>query len=170
MLLQKTSYIKDKSEPAIYVRYMRSRLYTKLIRCSPYKLIMLQLRCFMFCAFELFARSTQYRTNVFGHCIIQYRKAIQKYDATVRSSCGVGTEIFRDCSLFSSRSFFLYCILFQYGGQTKGFFSCTGIVNNKSESSDEVNSLSGLFGGRYRFRFGFIRHFLHVFIFIKLRT
>ena len=57
-----------------------------------------------FCAPELLAGPT-----------IQYKKALHKHDDTPCDLCVVATEIFCDCSLLSSRSFFLHYFLFQYG-------------------------------------------------------
>ena len=68
-----------------------------------------------FCAPDLLAGPTQHSTNVFSHCNIQYKKALHKHDDTLCDLCVVATEIFRDCSLLSFRSFFLHYFLFQYG-------------------------------------------------------
>ena len=69
-------------------------------------------------------------------CVIHYRKAIDKYDGTVRCLCIVRTEIFRNYSLLSSRSFFITyrSLLFCHNLTSFNFFS----VKNESVTGEVI--------------------------------
>ena len=57
------------------------------------------------------------------YCIIQYRKAVDKYDGTVRCSCIVETKIYRGCLALDPFSFVTFCsLLFCHNFTSCNFF------------------------------------------------